>query len=129
MSEVTKPRIDLFEKARNHDRREQLEAAKENDLLPYFRLIESEAGPLMEIEGREMVMLGSNNYLGLTGDDRVRRAAQEALEVYGTGLTGSRFMNGTTPLHIDLEREIAEWMQTEDALTFTTSYHANAATN
>jgi 8-amino-7-oxononanoate synthase len=125
MSEVTKPTIDLFEKARNHDRREQLEAAKENDLLPYFRLIESEAGPLMEIEGREMVMLGSNNYLGLTGDERVRRAAQEALEVYGTGLTGSRFMNGTTPLHIDLEREIAEWMQTEDALTFTTGYQAN----
>jgi 8-amino-7-oxononanoate synthase len=125
MSETTKGPIDVFEKARTHDRLEQLEAAKEHDLLPYFRLIESEAGPLMEIEGREMVMLGSNNYLGLTGDGRVRQAAHEALEIYGTGLTGSRFMNGTTPLHVELEREIADWMAADDALAFTTGYQAN----
>jgi 8-amino-7-oxononanoate synthase len=116
---------DLFEKARTHERLEQLQAAREHDLLPYFRLIEGEAGPLMEVEGKERVMLGSNNYLGLTGDPRVKEAARQALETYGTGLTGSRLLNGTTPLHLELEREIAEWMGTADALVFTTGYQAN----
>src|SRR3954466_5025483 len=125
MTQTAKPPVDVFEKARTHDRREQLEAAKEADLLPYFRLIESEAGPLMEIEGHEKVMLGSNNYLGLTGDTRVKDAARDALERYGTGLTGSRFMNGTTPLHAELESELADWMGTEDTLVFTTGYQAN----
>ncbi|HEX6688270.1 MAG TPA: aminotransferase class I/II-fold pyridoxal phosphate-dependent enzyme [Solirubrobacterales bacterium] len=125
MSETTKVPVDVFEKARSHDRLEQLEAAKQHDLLPYFRLIESEAGPVMEIEGHEVVMLGSNNYLGLTGDERVRKGSREALDAYGTALTGSRFMNGTTPLHVELESEIAEWMQTEDALAYTTGYQAN----
>jgi 8-amino-7-oxononanoate synthase len=125
MSETAKTPVDVFEKVRSHDRLEQLEAAKQHDLLPYFRLIESEAGPIMEVEGREVVMLGSNNYLGLTGDERVRQGARDALDAYGTALTGSRFMNGTTPLHIELEREIAEWMETEDALAFTTGYQAN----
>ncbi len=125
MSETAKTPVDVFEKARNHERLEQLEAAKQHDLLPYFRLIESEAGPIMEVEGHEVVMLGSNNYLGLTGDSRVRDGAREALDRYGTALTGSRFMNGTTPLHIELEEEIADWMQTEDALAFTTGYQAN----
>ncbi|HMC06206.1 MAG TPA: aminotransferase class I/II-fold pyridoxal phosphate-dependent enzyme [Solirubrobacterales bacterium] len=127
-SETTRAPLDVFEKARSHDRREQLEAAKEADLLPYFRLIESEAGPVVEIEGREAIMLGSNNYLGLTGDPRVKAAAREALERYGTALTGSRFMNGTIPLHVELEREIASWMGTEDALVFTTGYQANLGT-
>jgi 8-amino-7-oxononanoate synthase len=125
MTQTVKPPVDVFEKVRTHDRREQLEAAKEADLLPYFRLIESEAGPLMEIEGHEKVMLGSNNYLGLTGDARVKQAARDALERYGTGLTGSRFMNGTTPLHVELESELADWMGTEDTLVFTTGYQAN----
>jgi 8-amino-7-oxononanoate synthase len=70
-------------------------------------------------------MLGSNNYLGLTGDPRVKEAARDALETYGTGVTGSRLLNGTTPLHLDLERELAEWMGTEDAIVFTTGYQAN----
>ncbi|HMJ73460.1 MAG TPA: aminotransferase class I/II-fold pyridoxal phosphate-dependent enzyme [Solirubrobacterales bacterium] len=125
MSETAKAPVDVFEKARSHDRLEQLEAAKQHDLLPYFRLIESEAGPIMEVEGHEVVMLGSNNYLGLTGDERVRRGAREALDTYGTALTGSRFMNGTTPLHVELEREITAWMGSEDALAFTTGYQAN----
>jgi 8-amino-7-oxononanoate synthase len=125
MAEVTRMPLDVFEKARTHDRAEQLAAAKEGDLLPYFRLIESQAGPVVEMEGREMIMLGSNNYLGLTGDERVKAASREALETYGTALTGSRFMNGTIPLHVELEREIAEWMGTEDALVFTTGYQAN----
>jgi len=116
---------DLFEKARTHDRLEQLRAAREHDLLPYFRVVEAEPGPVALMEGRERITLGSNNYLGLTGDGRVKRAAAEALETYGTGLTGSRFMNGTTPLHLELERELADWMGTEDALVFTAGYLAN----
>src|SRR5918997_5762523 len=117
--------IDLFEKARHHERAEQLRLAREHDLMPYFRLIESDAGPVMEVEGRERIMLGSNNYLGLTRDPRVKRAAADALERYGTALTGSRLLNGTIPLHLELEREIAEWMETDDALVFTTGYQAN----
>ncbi len=124
MAEVNAP-TDVFAKARTHDRIEQLEIARQQGLLPYFRLIESEAGPVMEIEGAKKIMLGSNNYLGLTGDPRVKQAAREALERYGTGLTGSRFMNGTTPLHVELERELAEWMQTEEAIVFTTGHQAN----
>ncbi|HEY3552170.1 MAG TPA: aminotransferase class I/II-fold pyridoxal phosphate-dependent enzyme, partial [Solirubrobacterales bacterium] len=106
-------------------RLEQLEAAKEHDLLPYFRLLTSQAGPIVEMEGRETIMLGSNNYLGLTGDDRVKQGAREALERFGTGVTGSRLLNGTTPLHLDLERELAEWMGTEDAIVYTTGYQSN----
>jgi 8-amino-7-oxononanoate synthase len=123
----TQPRVavDLFEKARNHDRVEQLKAAREHDLLPYFRLLEGPAGPVVEMEGKERVMLGSNNYLGLTGDERVTAAARKALDEYGTALTGSRLLNGTIPLHQELEREIADWMKTEDALVFTTGYQAN----
>jgi len=128
MAHVARAPVDVFEKARTHDRKEQLEAAQEADLLPYFRLIESQAGPVVEMEGRPKIMLGSNNYLGLTGDDRVKAAARDALEQYGTALTGSRFMNGTIPLHVELEREIADWMGTEAALVFTTGYQANLGT-
>ncbi|HEX8082961.1 MAG TPA: aminotransferase class I/II-fold pyridoxal phosphate-dependent enzyme [Solirubrobacteraceae bacterium] len=120
--------VDVFAKVRGHDREEQLRAAREADLLPYFRLIESPARPVMEVEGRQRIMLGSNNYLGLTGDERVTRAAHEAIDRYGTGLTGSRLMNGTTPLHLELEREIAEWMGDEDAIVFTTGHQANVGT-
>jgi 8-amino-7-oxononanoate synthase len=125
MSEPARAAVDVFEKARSHDRLEQLETAKEHDLLPYFRLLTSEAGPVVEMEGRETIMLGSNNYLGLTGDERVKQGAREALETYGTGVTGSRLLNGTTPLHLELERELAEWMGTDDAIVYTTGYQAN----
>jgi 8-amino-7-oxononanoate synthase len=125
MSEATRAASDVFEKARSHDRLDQLEAAKEHDLLPYFRLLTSAAGPVVEMEGRETIMLGSNNYLGLTGDERVKQGARDALETYGTGVTGSRLLNGTTPLHLELERELAEWMGEEDAIVYTTGYQAN----
>jgi 8-amino-7-oxononanoate synthase len=117
--------IDLFDKARRHERLEQLRAAREHDLMPYFRVVEAEPGPVALMEGKERITLGSNNYLGLTGDARVKAAARDALDHYGTGLTGSRFMNGTTPLHLELERELADWMGSEDALVFTTGYLAN----
>src|SRR3954454_13319404 len=125
MAEATNTPVDVFAKVHEHERREQLEAARENDLLPYFRLLESAAGPVVEMEGREMIMLGSNNYLGLTGDERVKQAARDAIETYGTGLTGSRLLNGTIPLHVELERETPEWMQTDDAIVFSTGYQAN----
>ncbi len=117
--------IDVFAKVRGHDRAEQLEAARAADLLPYFRRLESPAAPVVEMEGAERIMLGSNNYLGLTGDQRVMQGARDALERYGTGLTGSRLMNGTIDLHLELEAELAEWMGTEDALVFTTGHQAN----
>ena len=120
--------IDVFSKVRGHERAEQLKAAREADLLPYFRTLESPAGPVVEMEGAERIMLGSNNYLGLTDDPRVIAGARDALDQYGTGLTGSRLLNGTTGLHLELEREIAEWMGTEDALVFTTGHQANVGT-
>jgi len=119
---------DVFDKVRGHERVEQFRAAREAGLLPYFRVVESPAAPVVEMEGAERVMLGSNNYLGLTADPRVQAGAREALERYGTGLTGSRLLNGTTALHQDLERELAAWMGTEDALVFTTGHQANVGT-
>jgi 8-amino-7-oxononanoate synthase len=120
--------IDVFAKAREYDRLEQLRAAREQDLMPYFRVLEGPTLPVVEMEGRERIMLGSNNYLGLTGDERVQQGALDALNRYGTGLTGSRFLNGTTDLHLELEGELAEWFGTEAALVFTTGHQANVGT-
>lgn len=116
---------DVFGKVRGHDREEQLRAAREADLLPYFRLVESPAAPVVEMEGSQRIMLGSNNYLGLTGDPRVIQGARDALEQYGTGLTGSRLLNGTTPLHVELEAHLTRWMGVEDCIVFTTGHQAN----
>jgi 8-amino-7-oxononanoate synthase len=120
--------IDVFAKVRGHERAEQLRAARDADLLPYFRRLEGPAGPVVHMEGAERIMLGSNNYLGLTGDPRVAEGARAALERYGTGLTGSRLLNGTIDLHLDLERELAEWMGTEEAIVFSTGHQANLGT-
>ncbi len=117
--------IDVFAKAREFDRLELLNAAKEHDMLPYFRVLEGPTLPIVEMEGRRRIMLGSNNYLGLTGDERVKQGALDALNRYGTGLTGSRFLNGTIGLHLELERELAEWLGTESALVYTTGHQAN----
>jgi len=120
--------IDVFQKVRGHEREQLLRAAREADLMPYFRTVESPAMPVVEMEGAPRIMLASNNYLGLTGDERVMKGAEDALHRYGTGLTGSRLLNGTTPLHLELERELAEWMETEDAIVFTTGHQANVGT-
>src|ERR1700760_4004991 len=117
--------IDVFAKAREHERIAQLKAARELDSLPYFHTFEVRTLRVVEMEGGQRVMLGSNNYLGLTGDERVKQGALDALNRYGTGLTGSRFLNGTIDLHLELERELAEWMDTEAALVFTTGHQAN----
>src|SRR6266516_4392855 len=119
---------DVFEKVRNHDRAALLAAARDADVLPYFHVLTSPAMPVVEMEGAERIMLGSNNYLGLTADERVLKGAEDALHRFGTGLTGSRLLNGTIPLHLDLEREIGEWMQAEDAIVFSTGHQANVGT-
>jgi 8-amino-7-oxononanoate synthase len=116
---------DVFAKARDDERVALFRAAREQGISPYFRLLQSSAAPVVEMEGAERVMLGSNNYLGLTGDERVKQGARDALERYGTGLTGSRLLNGTLDLHVELERELAEWMGTEAAIVFTTGHQAN----
>jgi 8-amino-7-oxononanoate synthase len=117
--------IDVFAKAREFERLELLNAARELDMLPYFRVLEGPTLPVVEMEGKRRIMLGSNNYLGLTGDERVKQGALDALNRYGTGLTGSRFLNGTIDLHLELEQELAEWFGTEAALVFTTGHQAN----
>ena len=120
--------IDVFAKARDNERVALLHAARAADIVPYFRTVEGPARPVVEMEGAPRIMLGSNNYLGLTGDERVIQGARDALERYGTGLTGSRLLNGTTALHLQLEEEIADWMGTESAIVFTTGHQANVGT-
>ena len=117
--------IDVFAKAREHERLEQLRLARELDAVPYFRVLEGPTLPVVTMEGQRRIMLGSNNYLGLTGDERVRQGALDAVNKYGTGLTGSRFLNGTIDLHLALEEELADWLGTEAALVFTTGHQAN----
>ncbi|MDX6700476.1 MAG: 8-amino-7-oxononanoate synthase [Baekduia sp.] len=124
----SRAQVDVFEKAHSHDRLELIRAARELDMVPYFRVMESPARPIVEMEGAARIMLGGNNYLGLTEDERVIQGARDALEQYGTGMTGSRLLNGTTAMHLELEAEIADWMGTEDAIVFTTGHQANVGT-
>jgi 8-amino-7-oxononanoate synthase len=119
---------DVFAKIRDHERVALMRAAREHGLLPYFHEVESPAMPIVQMDGKPRIMLGSNNYLGLTADERVMAGARDALARYGTGLTGSRLLNGTTPLHLELEHELADWMGTEDAIVFTTGQQANVGT-
>lgn len=94
-------------------------------LYPYFRTIESAQDTEVVIDGKKMLMLGSNSYMGLTNDPRIKEAINDAVSVYGSGCAGSRFLNGTLDLHIRLEHELADFMGTEAALAFTTGYQAN----
>lgn len=116
---------DVFSKARTHERVLQLRAAREIDAVPYFRRLESATAPVVEMEGQPRIMLGSNNYLGLTSDERVLKGAHDAIDRYGSGVTGSRLLNGTLDLHLELEQELAEWLGTEDAIVYTTGAQAN----
>jgi 8-amino-7-oxononanoate synthase len=116
---------DVFTKVHDNERLAQLKLARELDVVPYFRELEGPTLPVVEMEGAARIMLGSNNYLGLTGDERVRQGAIDAVNRYGTGLTGSRFLNGTIGLHLELEAELADWMDAEAALVFTTGHQAN----
>jgi 8-amino-7-oxononanoate synthase len=119
---------DVFAKIRDNERVALMRAAREHGLLPYFHEVESPALPVVQMDGAPRIMLGSNNYLGLTADERVIAGARDALARYGTGLTGSRLLNGSTPLHLELEAELAEWMGTDAAIVFTTGHQANLGT-
>ncbi|QPC85217.1 pyridoxal phosphate-dependent aminotransferase family protein [Phototrophicus methaneseepsis] len=94
-------------------------------IYPYFRALSDSEGVTATFEGKDVVMLGSNNYLGLTTDPRVRKASEEALHRFGTSVTGSRFLNGTLELHLELERRLAKFVGKEAALVFSTGYQAN----
>ncbi len=95
------------------------------DLYPYFRPIERNEGTRAIMNGQEIIMAGSNNYLGLTSDPRVKEAAADAIRRYGTGCTGSRFLNGTLDLHIRLEERLAEFMGRDACVLFSTGYMTN----
>jgi len=119
---------DVFAKIRDNERVALMRAARDAGMLPYFHEVESAAMPVVQMEGAPRIMLGSNNYLGLTADERVIGGARDALARYGTGLTGSRLLNGTTTLHLELEQELAEWMGTEAVVVFSTGHQANVGT-
>jgi 8-amino-7-oxononanoate synthase len=121
---VNKPQADLFAKLAD-PRLEAYRAAEGLGMMPFYRTIDTQIGTTISFEGREMVMLGSNNYLGLTTDPRVKAAAAAAVERFGTGMTGSRLLNGTLTLHVELEEQLADWVGTEAALVFSTGYTAN----
>ena len=94
-------------------------------LYPYFHALETAQDTEVTIDGHNIIMLGSNNYLGLTNDRRTIEAAHRALDKYGTGCSGSRFMNGTLVLHEELERELADFFNKEGAVTFSTGFQSN----
>ncbi len=113
---------DLFAKCATLTKPREVEAI---GCYPFFIPLESEAGPEVTIQGRRFVMLGSNNYLGLTQDPRVKEAARRAIDRYGSGCTGSRLMNGTLDLHRELESRLARFAQKDDSLVFTTGFQTN----
>lgn len=94
-------------------------------VYPYFREITSKQGTEVEMGGHRVLMFGSNAYTGLTGDERVIRAAKEALDKYGSGCAGSRFLNGTLDLHVQLEKELAAFVGKDEALCFSTGFSVN----
>jgi 8-amino-7-oxononanoate synthase len=94
-------------------------------IYPYFHPIEHSEATSVVIRGKRLVMIGSNNYLGLTQDPRVKEAAVRAVEKYGSGCTGSRFLNGTLDLHVELEHRLAKFMRRESALTLSTGFQVN----
>jgi 8-amino-7-oxononanoate synthase len=120
-SENNEPKapIDLFQKCWDFVRADEVKAA---GFYPYFRAIEENEGPVVQIEGRKIIMAGSNNYLGLTAHPRVKEAAMNAVRRYGTGCSGSRYLTGTLDLHNKLEERLAKFMDKEACLLFSTGY-------
>ena len=98
----------------------------EMGVYPYFRAISGKQGTEVEMDGNKVLMFGSNAYTGLTGDQRIIDAAKEALDKYGSGCAGSRFLNGTVDLHVQLEKELAEFERKDDALCFSTGFFVNS---
>ncbi|MBI5476587.1 MAG: pyridoxal phosphate-dependent aminotransferase family protein [Ignavibacteriales bacterium] len=115
----TKETVDLFQKCWDFTRADEVKAA---GFYPYFRAIEENEGPVVQIEGRKIIMAGSNNYLGLTAHPKVKEAAIKAVQHYGTGCSGSRYLTGTLDLHYQLEERLAKFMNKEACLLFSTGY-------
>lgn len=111
--------LDLFRKCYDFTRADEIKAS---GYYPYFRPIEANEGPVVQIEGRKVIMAGSNNYLGLTSHPKVKEAAIKAVEKYGTGCSGSRYLTGTLDLHIELEERLAKFFNKEAVLLFSTGY-------
>ena len=117
--------MDIFEKAYNYTVADDV---KEAGLYPYFLAMEGNEGTEAIYQGKRLIMCGSNNYLGLTTHPKVRQAAQDAIEEYGTSCTGSRFLNGTLEMHLQLEQELAEYVGMDAALVFSTGMQVNLGT-
>lgn len=117
--------MDLFEKCGSFTTANDI---RETGLYPYFIPLTNNEGSEARIGDHHLIMIGSNNYLGLTMHPKVRQAALDAIETYGTSCTGSRFLNGTLEMHIELERRLAEWVGKERALVFSTGYQVNLGT-
>ena len=117
--------MDLFEKCRNWTAAKEL---KDAGLYPYFMPLDETEGTEVTIGDKKLVMIGSNNYLGLTTHPKVREAAIEATRQFGTSCTGSRFLNGTLAWHLDLEERLAAYMEKDAALVFSTGYQVNLGT-
>lgn len=116
------PQQDIFKKAFDFTKADEVKAL---GLYPYFKPLEATDGTKVVIEGRDVIMAGSNNYLGLTNDPRVLEAARGAILKYGTGCTGSRYLNGTLDIHLELEDKLATFMQKEACVLFSTGYQTN----
>ncbi|MFZ1977486.1 MAG: pyridoxal phosphate-dependent aminotransferase family protein [Bacteroidota bacterium] len=111
--------MDLFEKCRMFTRADE---TREKGYYPYFHAIEESEGPVVMIEGRKVIMAGSNNYLGLTAHPKVKEASINAVKKYGTGCSGSRYLTGTLDLHVELEKRLAKFMGKEACLLFSTGF-------
>lgn len=116
--------MDLFKKCSEI---EKVKMAKENHVYPYFSQLTSGQDTEVKINGKRTIMIGSNNYLGLTSDPRVIEAGVQALKKYGSGCSGSRFLNGTLDLHVELEEKLAKFLQKEAVVTFSTGFQSNLA--
>lgn len=114
--------VDIFQKCLDFKVVEGLRAHK---LYPYFRTILSGQDPVVQMNGTQVIMLGSNNYLGLTSHPEVKQAARDALATYGSGTAGSRFLNGTLAIHEELEESLARFMKRDRAITFSTGFQVN----
>ena len=114
--------MDLFAKCAAYTTARE---CRERGIYPYFHALESRQDTEVIMEGKRRIMLGSNNYLGLTAAPEVIAAAEAALAEYGTGCSGSRFLNGTLRLHLELERELAAFVHKDGAVTFSTGFQSN----
>ena len=114
--------MDIFDKCYGYTRAKDAIAS---GLYPYFRQIQSGPGSEVVVDGKMMIMIGSNNYLGLTGHPKVVEAAINAVKKYGTGCTGSRFLNGTLDIHVELEHRLAKFLNRPAVLCFTTGHQSN----